>query len=77
MHNYIHNNLKSRLLNAYRKKYEENPHKYIGACKISKYLNLSEKEHGEKYWITHGLLLELKGEGYLEQLFRHGFRLKK
>ncbi|MDE0118481.1 MAG: hypothetical protein OXM55_00545 [Bdellovibrionales bacterium] len=71
------NNLKGRLLAAYRKKYEENLHQYIGACKISEYLNLTKEEHGLNYWKTHGLLMELKRDGYLEQSFRSGFRLKK
>ncbi len=71
------NDLKSRLLNSYRKIYKKNPHKYIGAMKISECLNLTKEEHGLNYWKTHGLLMELKRDGYLEQSFRHGFRLRK
>ena len=71
------NELKSRLLNGYKKLYKKNPEEYNGAMRISIYLKLSKKEHGDKYWKAHGLLLELKKDGFLEQKFNHGFRFKK
>lgn len=54
--------------------YEDNPKEYKGAMKISKKIGLSEKEHGSNYWKTHGILLELKKDGYLEQKYMSGFR---
>ena len=69
--------LKSRLLKEYKILYKKDPTEFYGACKISKRLNLSEKEHGAKYWKTHGLLLELKKDGFLEQSPNgKGFRYK-
>lgn len=39
----------------------------MGAMKISIKLNLSKKEHGDKYWGAHQLLKELESERHLEQ----------
>ena len=71
------NDLKKRLLNAYKEIHKKTPKEYNGAMKISIYLKLSKKEHGSRYWKTHKHLLELKKDGYLEQKFGYGFRFRK
>ena len=71
------NALKKRLLEYYKQLYKEKSDEYKGACKVSGKLNLSQEEHGPKYWKLHKLLQELQSEGYLEQNKGSGFKLKK
>ncbi|MCZ0931787.1 MAG: hypothetical protein OXJ52_01365 [Oligoflexia bacterium] len=51
--------LKRRLLDGYKKLYEQNPEQWYGAVKISNRLNLSEDETGSHHAKVHYILDKL------------------
>ena len=70
-----------KFLNKMREKIEKilaflkkHPEKYFGAGAIDRELGF---DRGYNSWPTHGLLLELKKEGILEQKENSGFRIKR
>ena len=65
------------LKRSYEELYEEDPDQYEGAVRISDRLQIPEEERGHNCYEIHGILLELKEEGFLEQDLNYGFRLSK
>ena len=62
------NKLKIKILDFFK----AHPNKYFGAARIDARLDL---DRGHNSWPTHGILLELKKEGFLEQKPGSGFKL--
>ena len=69
--------LKQRLLNAYKSLYKSDPSQFVGAMKIGSPLKLSKKEQGHNFYGVHKILKELERDGSLEQKTDSGFRYKK
>ena len=60
--------------------FKKHPGEYWGAYKIDGELGFDRggsADGGHKSWPTHKILTKLKGEGFLEQDDRFGFRLKQ
>ena len=70
------NDLKRRLLEAYKKMYKNDPEEYRGAVKISREIGLTEKEYGSHHGKAHNYLKQLVKEGFLEHKRGSGFRYK-
>lgn len=66
--------MRRKILDKYESLHKDNPSAFYGACKISKLLKIPKEDCGWKYFGIHGVLLELKAEGFLEQRYKRGFR---